>query len=98
MIITSLALTAFLSEQGKAADTERAHRSFRFVYDATVPDVPAGAKQVRLWIPVPIDTPDQVISELMVTAKADASSAGGAKVSMGSLMGAKPDELLKDSS
>jgi hypothetical protein len=34
-----------------------------------VTQVPGGAKQVRLWIPVPLDTPDQTIGKLMFQAK-----------------------------
>lgn len=38
-------------------------RSFHFVYQATVKDVPAG-KSVRVWIPVPQTTEHQTISNL----------------------------------
>jgi len=93
MIITSLALTTLLSPQGTPAAADRAHRSFRFVYDAAVPDVPAGAKQVRLWIPVPLDTPDQTITNLVMSFKSGASSAS----TTAAMLSAKtPDELTKD--
>lgn len=79
MILTTLALTTLLS-QG-APNDPRPQRSFRFVYSAAVPEVAAGAKQVRLWIPVPLDTPDQTITALALAAKsgADAAHAAGAK-------------------
>ncbi len=42
-------------------DTTRPSRSFGFAYKASVQEVPPGAREVRLWIPVPIDTNDQTI-------------------------------------
>ena len=60
MILTTLAAVALLFQAPKA-DDPRPHRSFKFVYDAAVPEVPSGTKQVRLWIPVPLNTPDQTI-------------------------------------
>jgi transglutaminase-like putative cysteine protease len=47
-------------------DLERKHRSFEFTYEARIDAPPAGAKDVRLWIPLPIDTPDQSIQALRV--------------------------------
>ncbi len=41
--------------------------SFRFVYQAAVTDVPADAKAVRVWIPVPEDTPEQEVSDVAVS-------------------------------
>jgi transglutaminase-like putative cysteine protease len=81
MILTTLALSSVLALQGAATDTARLHRSFRFVYSAAVPEVTAGAKQTRLWIPVPLDTLDQEISrlELKVKSGADSGTAAGAK-------------------
>ena len=49
-------------------DTQRRHRSFEFTYEAALDRPPAGATDVRLWIPLPIDTPDQRISDLVVEA------------------------------
>ena len=63
MLLTTLTLSALLSLQDAQLDTNRPHRSFRFVYTAAVPTVPGGAKQVRLWIPAPLDTPDQTQSK-----------------------------------
>ncbi len=39
-------------------------RSFAIEYTAQVKDVPAGTKKLRLWAPVPQDTPVQTISDL----------------------------------
>ncbi len=80
MILTTLALTALLPAQVAPHDS-RPQRSFRFVYSASVPEVAAGAKQVRLWIPVPLDTPDQTITALQLEAKsaADVARVAGAK-------------------
>ena len=49
-------------------DTARKSRSFHLTYEASLPEVPAGAKQVRLWIPVPTDTPDQKITNVAIEA------------------------------
>jgi transglutaminase-like putative cysteine protease len=84
MILTTLALGALLSPTS-VSDDGRPHRSFRFVYEAAVPEVAAGAKEVHLWIPVPLDTLDQKISALEVTAKSGADAA--------TLRGDKPAEL-----
>jgi len=95
MMLTSLALAAaLLAQDAKAqAAPAAAARSFRFVYTAAIPEVAPGAKQVRLWLPVPVDTPDQTISKLMVQAKL-----GGENTSAtGAIMGKNPAEL-KDSS
>jgi len=41
-------------------------RKFAFEYTATVKEIPIGAHQVDLWIPVPHDNPFQAISDLQV--------------------------------
>jgi len=74
MILATITLGTLLTVQGAAPDTKRPHRSFRFVYTAGVPEVQAGAKQVRLWIPVPLDNPDQTIGKLSLVAKAGNTS------------------------
>src|SRR5262245_8560147 len=89
MLLTTLALSALASIQGAQLDTSRPHRSFRFVYTAAVPAVPSGAKQVRMWIPVPLDTPDQTIGKLAFKV---GSGEGGARSGNG-LQAAKPDDL-----
>src|SRR5215210_7238448 len=47
-----------------AADTRV--RQFQFEYKATVKDIPAGAKRLDLWIPVPHDSPFQQITGLQI--------------------------------
>jgi hypothetical protein len=86
MILTSILLSSLPLPQAAQA---RHERSFRFVYSAAIPEVPPGSRQVRLWIPVPLDTPDQTITglELVVT-----SGAGDTLVSAPQ-HGAKPGDL-----
>ena len=48
-------------------DNDRQSRSFRFVYEAAVEEVPAEAQRVRLWIPLPQDTADQQVSNVELT-------------------------------
>jgi hypothetical protein len=81
MILTSLALSSLLLAQNAQLDASRPHRSFRFVYTAAIPEVAAGAKQARLWIPVPLDTPDQTIENLAleISSSAGKSSSFGKK-------------------
>lgn len=45
-------------------------RSFRFTYSFTVKDIPAGAKRVRVWIPVPQTDKHQNVHVLTVKAPA----------------------------
>ncbi|HLJ47027.1 MAG TPA: transglutaminase domain-containing protein [Bryobacteraceae bacterium] len=48
------------------ADLTPRTRSFAFEYQATVKDIPAGAKHVDLWVPVPHDDPYQQITHFVV--------------------------------
>jgi transglutaminase-like putative cysteine protease len=41
-------------------------RKFGFEYKATLKDIPAGAKKLDLWIPVPHDSPFQTITGLQI--------------------------------
>ena len=43
-------------------------RTFRFTYNFTVKDIPAGAKQVRVWVPVPQTDQHQSVRVLAVKA------------------------------
>ena len=45
-------------------------RSFRFTYSFTVKDIPAGAKRVRVWVPVPRTDKHQTVHVLTVKAPA----------------------------
>lgn len=49
-------------------DTHRKNRAFEFTYEASVDAPPSGAGEVRLWIPLPIDTPDQKIEDVAIEA------------------------------
>jgi transglutaminase-like putative cysteine protease len=49
-------------------DTQREHRTFEFTYQASLPEIPAGAKEARLWVPIPVSTPDQKIEDVRITA------------------------------
>jgi transglutaminase-like putative cysteine protease len=95
MILTTLALGALLAPQS-VTDTSRPHHSFRFVYQADVPVVPSGAKQVRLWLPVPLDTPDQTITKLVISAQLVDSGDGGSSTASAAIMGKTPDDLKRD--
>jgi len=39
----------------------------RFTYRASVPTIPSGTKNLRLWLPLPSDSPFQTVSNLKVT-------------------------------
>jgi transglutaminase-like putative cysteine protease len=58
-----LALTAALTLSASSLPTPH-ERSFSFEYSVTVKDLPASAKSVDLWIPVPHDDPYQRVTDL----------------------------------
>ena len=73
LILAALCGTIFVS--GPSAQTSRTsasliraganaprERKFEFEYKALVKEIPAGAKKVDLWIPVPHDSPFQTIT------------------------------------
>ena len=62
-LLLPLALLAALPAR---AGDDRPSRTFVFVYEAGIESVPEGAKQVRLWIPVPADNHDQRIGTVKV--------------------------------
>ena len=68
----SVLLACLVFAAAAGGDETRAHRSFTMVYETSLKDVPAGAKQARLWVPVPQDTGDQEITNVQV-----ALTAGG---------------------
>jgi transglutaminase-like putative cysteine protease len=59
----ALALTAALTLSASSVRTPR-ERSFSFEYAVTVKDLPATAKTIDLWVPVPHDDPYQRITDL----------------------------------
>ena len=56
-------ISAPVPQAGAATPRER---TFQFEYKANVKDIPAGAKKVELWIPVPHDNDFQKITDLQV--------------------------------
>ena len=65
-IVVSLAAAIALSPTVNAAEPQPRIRSFHLEYKAIVKDIPAGAKQVDLWVPVPHDDPYQQIKNLRI--------------------------------
>jgi transglutaminase-like putative cysteine protease len=62
-----IALVLFsISISGVVAAPALRERKFEFEYKATVKDIPAGAKRVELWIPVPHDDPFQKITGMEI--------------------------------
>lgn len=71
MSLRNLSLVALLAQFALASTTALAEPpsevlNTRFSYTATVPTVPAGAKAVDLWIPVPSDNAFQSVANLKV--------------------------------
>ena len=61
------AITFSLIATIHCANAQSPHeRNFAFEYVTTVKDIPAGAKELELWLPVPHDDPYQVISDLRI--------------------------------
>jgi len=65
LLLLNSGSTTAIVPVGTAAATPQS-RSFQFEYNAIVKDIPTGAKQVDLWIPVPHDSPFQKITELQI--------------------------------
>src|SRR5215212_7861789 len=62
----SLIMLVVLSPISGSNTATARERKFEFEYKATVKDIPAGAKKVELWIPVPHDSPFQTITDLQI--------------------------------
>ena len=58
-------LTAQVSKTDKFSPPSR---TFRFTYSFAVKDIPAGAKRVRVWVPVPQSDPHQTVRVLTIKA------------------------------
>ena len=67
-VASMLALCACRSTGLAPTDLNRNHRRFEFTYEASLEAPPAGAHDVRLWIPIPVDTPDQKIEAVRIEA------------------------------
>jgi transglutaminase-like putative cysteine protease len=62
-----LAVALFLTTLPPSADAQTLQeRKFAFEYVAAVRDIPAGAKELELWLPVPHNDPYQLISDLRI--------------------------------
>ncbi|MGH9502857.1 MAG: transglutaminase-like domain-containing protein [Terriglobales bacterium] len=73
--VFSCLLVIFLAAQLLAAETAShapkfspPSRTFRFTYNFTVKDIPSGARQVRVWVPVPQTDQHQTVRILAVKA------------------------------
>ena len=55
-----------------AGETQRPQRSFEFRYQATLKDIPAGAKKVRVWVPLPKTDSHQEITNLKINGPGEA--------------------------
>lgn len=55
-----------LSKESKTESVSGPSRSFTFTYLVHVPALPAGARQMRLWIPLPYEDRYQTISNLQI--------------------------------
>jgi transglutaminase-like putative cysteine protease len=64
-LLTAFALFLTAIPHCAGAWTPR-ERSFAFEYVAAVKDIPAGAKELELWLPIPHNDPYQVISDLSI--------------------------------
>jgi transglutaminase-like putative cysteine protease len=62
----ALAPSPLPNPPARAVAADPRERRFQFEYRATVKDVPAGAKRLDLWIPLPLDTPFQKIADLRI--------------------------------
>jgi hypothetical protein len=61
LLVTSLSIST-----SQARGSAARERNFQFEYKAMVKDIPAGAKKVDLWIPVPHDSAFQRITDLKI--------------------------------
>jgi len=61
LIVASAGATAAGVEPGAPAT-----RTFRFTYTVTVRDIPAGARRLSIWVPVPETDPHQEVLDLVV--------------------------------
>jgi transglutaminase-like putative cysteine protease len=68
LLLSAAAQEATTGGAEPQADPARKSRAFEFTYRASIEAAPEGARQVRLWIPVPVETPDQQIWDLEIEA------------------------------
>ena len=65
-IFLTSATALFLSSVFNVGAVAPHERKFEFEYKATVKDIPAGAKKLNLWIPIPHDSPFQKIADMQI--------------------------------
>jgi transglutaminase-like putative cysteine protease len=65
-VVGCLALTAMSITNSQVSASSARERNFEFEYKATIKDIPTGARNVQLWIPVPHDSPFQKITDLHI--------------------------------
>lgn len=65
-LVVCLMLTSISVSVPRVGASAAHERNFQFEYKATVKDIPAVAKKVDLWIPVPHDSPFQKITDLKI--------------------------------
>ncbi|MBI1852999.1 MAG: transglutaminase domain-containing protein [Planctomycetes bacterium] len=70
----SIALAALFTATPSDAPT-RPKRSFEFTYHADLKDVPATAKKIRIWVPLPKTTAVQTIDNLKISGPGEAKIA-----------------------
>lgn len=63
--VVLILILLFTASTRAGAVTPR-ERKFEFEYTATVNDLPAGARRVQLWIPIPHDDPYQKITAMQI--------------------------------
>ena len=81
------------AETRPEVDLSRPSRTFGFVYKAAVSELPEGAREVRTWVPIPVDTLDQTIDNVRVTGLAGNTSfeIPAAELEQGDVDGSKGD-------
>ncbi len=64
-VLLALAILTLIQGSSVALAQQRS-RSFTFNYTATVKDIPAGAKKLELWLPIPHNDPYQQVTRLEI--------------------------------
>jgi len=72
LVTLALLPSACHSPAGESAETANtAARTFRFVYRSETGDLPAGTGKAELWIPIPLDSSDQRITDSTIVLRAE---------------------------
>jgi transglutaminase-like putative cysteine protease len=70
-LLLAAAALAGCASTDETTDETRPHRTFEFTYRAALAEVPEGAEEVRLWVPIPESSRDQKIEDLEIEASHD---------------------------